>query len=64
MVTWEIFREEFLGKYFPADVYNKKEIEFLALKQGSMTVSEYAIEYEELSRFCPYINAAEAQVSK
>jgi hypothetical protein len=34
-ITWEGFREEFLGKYFPADVSNKKEIEFLELKQGN-----------------------------
>ena len=64
VITWEVFREEFLGKYFPADVRNKKEIEFLELKQGSMFVSEYAAKFEELSRFCPYINAAGAEVSK
>ena len=40
--TWEIFREEFLGKYFHADVRNKKDIEFLELKQGSMTMAEHA----------------------
>jgi hypothetical protein len=62
VITWEIFREEFLGKYFPADVRNKKEIEFLELKQGNMTVAEYAAKFEELSRFCTYINAAEAEV--
>jgi hypothetical protein len=64
VVTWEVFREEFLGKYFPADVRNKKEIEFLELKQGNVSVSEYAAKFEELSRFCPYINAADAEVSK
>jgi len=32
VVTWEVFREDFLGKYFPADVRNKKELEFLELK--------------------------------
>jgi hypothetical protein len=64
VITWEIFREEFLGKYFPADVRNKKAIEFLELKQGNMTVAEYAAKFEELSRFCPYINAADVEVSK
>lgn len=53
MVRWEIFREEILGKDVPADVRNKKKIEFLELKQGSMTVAEYAAKYQELSRFCP-----------
>jgi hypothetical protein len=56
--------KNFWEKYFPSDVRNKKEIEFLELKQGSMTVSKYAEKFEELSRFCPYINAAEAEVSK
>jgi len=59
VVTWKLFSEEFLGKYFPNDVRNK-EIEFLELKQWSMTVAEYAAKLEELSRFCPYINEAEA----
>lgn len=31
-ITWEIFRERFLRKYFPEDVRGKKEIEFLELK--------------------------------
>ena len=40
MVTWEAFKEVFLEKYFPQDVRNKKEMEFLELKQGNMTVAE------------------------
>ena len=51
--TWDVFREEFLEKYFLVDVRNKKEMEFLELNQGSMSVSEYAAKFEELSRFLP-----------
>ena len=29
-----------------------------------MSVSEYAVKFEELPRFCPYINAAGVEVSK
>ena len=36
----------------------------LNLKQGSMSVAEYAAMYEELLRFCPYINAEDAMVFK
>jgi hypothetical protein len=64
LMTWNNFRTEFLAKYFPADVMTKKEIEFLKLEQGSMTVAEYARKFEELSRFCPHINAAGAEGSK
>ncbi|GAU10215.1 hypothetical protein TSUD_420210, partial [Trifolium subterraneum] len=64
LMTWNNFKNEFLAKYFPADVKTKKEIEFLKLEQGSMTVAEYAKKFDELSRFCPHINAAEAEASK
>lgn len=32
VVTWAVFRAAFMEKYFPAEVCNKKEIEFLNLK--------------------------------
>ena len=32
LVIWEAFKEVFLEKYFPEDVRNKKEMEFLELK--------------------------------
>jgi len=53
VVSWERFKEEFLKKYFPADLRSKNEVEFLQLKQGSMSVAEYVAKFEELSRFCP-----------
>ena len=56
-ITWAIFRENFLGKYFPESVRNQKIQEFLNLKQGSMTVSEYAVKFEELARYFPYYDA-------
>jgi hypothetical protein len=43
---------------------NKKEMEFLQLKQGSMSIAEYAAKFEELSRFFPYINSEDAEESK
>jgi len=64
MVSWERFKNEFLKKYFPADLRNKIEVEFLQLKHGGMSVAEYAAKFEKLSRFYPYINAEGAEVSK
>ena len=52
-VTWTLFQERFLEKYFPEDVRVKKQMEFLSLTQGSMTVGEYASKFEELSRYYP-----------
>ena len=48
-VTWAVFKREFLDKYFPEDVRGKKEIEFLELKQGNMSVTEYAAKFVELA---------------
>lgn len=64
MATWAEFKVEFLRKYFPEDLRTKKEVEFLNLKQGSMSVAEYAAKFEELSRCCPYINVEDAMVLK
>ncbi|XP_058726738.1 uncharacterized protein LOC131598124 [Vicia villosa] len=46
-ITWIVFRREFLRKYYPEDVRGKKEIEFLELKQGNMSVTEYAAKFSE-----------------
>jgi len=54
VVSSERFKGEFLRKYFPEDLRNKKEVEFLQLKQESLCIAEYAAKFEELSRFCPH----------
>jgi hypothetical protein len=54
---WDVFRNTFLEKYFIGDARSKKEMDFLALTQGSMSVADYADKFEELFRFCPHYNA-------
>ncbi|XP_040862763.1 uncharacterized protein [Glycine max] len=63
-VTWDVFKRVFLEKYFPEDVRNKKEMEFLELKQGSMTVAEYAAKFEELVRYFPHYQGKDGESSK
>jgi len=63
-VTWAVFRREFLSRYFPEDVRGKKEIEFLELKQGDMSVTGYAGKFFELAKFYPHYNAETAEFSK
>ncbi|KAF1866325.1 hypothetical protein Lal_00024331 [Lupinus albus] len=53
-VSWGTFKAKFIDKYFLADLKRKKEMEFLKLEQGNMSVGEYAVKFEELARFCPY----------
>src|SRR3954471_19598638 len=47
-ISWAVFKREFLRRYFPEDVQGRKEIEFLELTQGNMTVPEYASKFVEL----------------
>nr|KYP34651.1 RNA-directed DNA polymerase isogeny [Cajanus cajan] len=54
IITWEVFRAKFFEKYFPNDVRRAKEIEFMQLKQGNMTVGEYASKFEELGKYSTF----------
>jgi len=63
-VTWDVFKKVFLEKYFPEDVRNKKEMEFLELKQGNMTIVEYAAKFEELVRYFPHYQGRDGESSK
>ena len=50
-MTWEEFRELFMGKFFLASARHAKAWEFLELKQGTMTVLEYMAKFTKLARF-------------
>jgi len=60
-VTWDVFKRVFLEN-FPEDVRNKKEMEFLELKQGNMIVAEYAAKFEEVVRYFPIIKGEMVKV--
>jgi len=64
VITWVVFRREFLRRYFPEDVRGKKEIEFLELKQGDMSITEYDAKLVELTKFYPHYAAESAEFSK
>jgi len=64
VVNWVVFRREFLDRYFSEDVRGKKEIEFLELKQGNMSVTEYAAKFVELAKFYPHYTPETAEFSK
>ncbi|XP_004513306.1 uncharacterized protein [Cicer arietinum] len=58
-ITWAIFKNMFLIKYFTEDICNRKEMEFVKLELGNMSVAEYAAKFEELSRYYPlYVGEA------
>ncbi|MCH99829.1 hypothetical protein A2U01_0020844, partial [Trifolium medium] len=64
MINWEMFKREFLVKYFSADVRNKKVIEFIEFKQISFSIAEYTVKFESLCRFSPHYNTVEAEEDK
>ncbi|XP_058752814.1 uncharacterized protein LOC131626005 [Vicia villosa] len=47
-------------RYFPEDVRGRKEIEFLELEQGNMTVPEYASKFVVLVKYHTHYNNDEA----
>ena len=49
-VNWESFRRIFLQKYFPVSAQEEKEAQFLRLRQGVMSVAEYAAKLESLAK--------------
>jgi len=63
-VTSAVFRREFLNRYFPEDVRGKKKIEFLELKEGDMSVTEYAAKFVELAKFYPHYTVETVEFSK
>ena len=52
-LTWEQLKALMDAQYYPRDMKRAKEQEFLRLKQGQMSVVEYAPKFKELSRFTP-----------
>jgi hypothetical protein len=52
-ITWQEFQESFRTHHIPTGVKKLKQKEFLTLKQGNMTVSEYLDEFTHLSRYAP-----------
>ncbi|XP_058752732.1 uncharacterized protein LOC131625914 [Vicia villosa] len=56
--------DEACSLIFLKDVWGKKETEFLALKQGNSTVTEYAGKFLELVKFYPHYSKANAEFPK
>ncbi|KAA3477346.1 Retrotransposable element Tf2 [Gossypium australe] len=50
-ITWEFFQEEFRKKYTSQRFIDQKRKEFLELKQGRKTVTEYEREFVRLSKY-------------
>ena len=64
-MTWEEFRELFMGKFFLTSARHVKAREFLELKQGTMIVLEYVAKFTKLAHFADdYVATYMAKVRK
>ncbi|XP_052725433.1 uncharacterized protein LOC128194284 [Vigna angularis] len=63
-ITWEMFRDKFYEEYFPDNIRFAKEVEFLQLVQGGMSVSEYTNKFKHLVRFNTMATSGEWQCRK
>jgi hypothetical protein len=52
-ITWAEFATQFRNYHIPAGLMKIMKKEFLSLKQGSMSVSEYRDKFIQLSRYAP-----------
>jgi hypothetical protein len=50
-ITWQEFRDSFHTHHILSGVIKLKQREFLALKQGNMSVNEYLDKFTQLSRY-------------
>ena len=63
-VNWENFQKVFLEHYFPGNVCDQMEQDFLLLKQGDMTVAQYDAEFHRLAHFGPSLVTTEKDRAK
>jgi hypothetical protein len=53
IITWAEFTTQFRNYHIPAGLIKIKKKEFLSLKQGNMSISEYREKFIQLSRYAP-----------
>ncbi|KAH0713646.1 hypothetical protein KY289_009605 [Solanum tuberosum] len=64
-ITWDFFSETFLDRFFPLELSEARAQEFMNLRQGSMTVQEFGLKFNQLSRYAPHMVAdSRAQMKK
>nr|XP_027083541.1 uncharacterized protein LOC113705832 [Coffea arabica] len=51
--TWVNFTREFNEKYLPPIVQERREEDFIRLRQGPLSVAKYETQFTKLSRFAP-----------
>ncbi|KAH0657865.1 hypothetical protein KY289_026613 [Solanum tuberosum] len=55
--TWKEFKKAFLDQYLPLEIREARADQFLNLHQGGMSVREYSLQFNSLSRYAPNVVA-------
>lgn len=63
-MTCEVLQTAFFDKYFPDSIKNKKEVEFIHIRQSDKSVREYEAKFEELSKFSSYFKYTQNEAWK
>ncbi|XP_073282011.1 uncharacterized protein [Primulina huaijiensis] len=60
--SWDIFKMKFKESYCPPSFYSSKASKFHNLKQGDMSVAEYADTFYAMLRYAPHVAASQVAV--
>ena len=52
-VTWEIFKKDFLDRFFPREMREAKVVEFIHLHQGGTRFMNIPLNSQKLSKYAP-----------
>ncbi|KAA3474097.1 E3 ubiquitin-protein ligase RBBP6 [Gossypium australe] len=63
-ITWDFFQAEFRKKYISQRFIDQKRKEFLELKQGRLSITEYEREFVRLSQYARECVSTEATMCK
>ncbi|KAA3473521.1 Hexaprenyldihydroxybenzoate methyltransferase, mitochondrial-like protein [Gossypium australe] len=64
IITWDFFQAEFRKKYISQRFIYQKRKEFLELKQGRMSITEYELEFVRLSQYARECVSTETTMCK
>ncbi|XP_073051260.1 uncharacterized protein [Primulina eburnea] len=56
-VSWTVFKTQFTEQFSPPSFYTEKKNEFNSLRQGNMSVAEYASTFTAMLKYAPHVAA-------
>ena len=57
LISWSSFKTSFFCRFFPLELRERKMQEFINIRQGSMSVKDYSLNFNQLSKHAPTMAA-------